>query len=259
MDAPHEEVDTKDLMSKKLAELKKREKQIQKDSARIDTQICVNLYLNIKKFRRGFQPIWDLYFEVNLSRYCKILKQLSRFVMPPESKFSFCNQPLAGCHVKEFLSKSIPPRIQEICATSSRFDKSPSYFNLILRACMYTIADASLDGFKNLNMKQLKRMFSANKHTKSLTIFNCSLRLPACPDFSDCFRGTTLSELKLCYIKVESRNEEEEHLHELDGLISGLSKSPDLHKSIKIIQIFPSGTFKEQSNQTLVKYGFPFY
>ncbi|CAI2380472.1 unnamed protein product [Moneuplotes crassus] len=106
-------------------------------------------------------------------------------------------------------------------------------------------------------MKQLKRLFSANKHTKSLAMIDCTFRLLACPDFSDCFRGTTLSLLSLFYVGVVNRDEADEHFHELDGLISGLSKSPDLHKSIKKIEIITFKTSQQQDDQVLAKYGFP--
>ncbi|CAI2363608.1 unnamed protein product [Moneuplotes crassus] len=177
--------------------------------------------------------------------------------MPSELKLSFINQPLTGSHMKEFLSKSIPAAIEEIMIARNKFDKSPSYFNLVLRASMHTTASVQVNYFRNLNMKQLKRLFSANKHTKSLTMLDCTFRLLACPDFSDCFRDTTLSLLNLFYVGVVNRDEVDEHLHELDRLISGLSKSPDLHKSIKKIEIITFKTSQQQDDQVLAKYGFP--
>ncbi|CAI2385947.1 unnamed protein product [Moneuplotes crassus] len=243
---------------RKADEIKKREEQIQKDSTEINTQIYANLHLNIKKLSPIFQPDHHLRFNLDCSSDRQMLKQLSRFVVSPKSKISFLYSLHTNSHLKEFFSKSIPPKIKEINASSIKFDKSPSYFNLVLRAIMHTTASVKVNSFRNLNMKQLKRLFSANKHTKSLAMFNCSLRLPACPDFSDCFRGTTLSELRLYYVKMTNCDESDTNLHKLDRLISGLSKSPDLHRSIKRIEIFAIKTTKEQNDQALLKYGFPY-
>ncbi|CAI2364683.1 unnamed protein product [Moneuplotes crassus] len=254
----HEGLDTEDPRNLKLARKRKREEQIQKESEEVDSQICVCLHLNILKHSQRVRPNWDLCFIVNCYKYCKMLKQLSRFMMPLGSKALFYNRSLPRCRIKEFLSKSVPVRIEEINSICNQFDKSPAHFNLILRASMCATAKFTLGLFRNLNMKQLKRLFSANKHTRSFKMFHCTLCLPASPDFSDCFRDTTLAQLELHYVEVVNREESDEQLHELDGLISGLSKSSDLHKSIKRIEILSLETFKEQNYQILEKYGFPF-
>ncbi|CAI2363345.1 unnamed protein product [Moneuplotes crassus] len=256
-DPLQEEVEAPDIVSEKMIECQKIEEHIQEKSNKFGTQIYINLYLNIEKLNRKVQPSWNLLFIVNKSKDCQLLKQLSRFVMPPESKASFYNKSLAGCRMKEFLSKSIPTRIQQINVSMNNYEKSPRFFNLILRASMLTTASIKLICFKNLKIKQLKRVFSAAKHTKSLGISFSTLCLPACLDFSDCFRGTTLSQLKLHYIKVKNRDKTDRNLHELDGLISGLSKSSDLHKSIQSIDILAYNTFGKEDNELLTKYGFP--
>ncbi|CAI2384991.1 unnamed protein product [Moneuplotes crassus] len=241
-----------------LKQRRKREEQIQGESTDINTRICANLLCNIMKLRLNVRPSWNLYFDANLSKDQKVIKQLSRFVMPTNSTVSFCNQSLTNFNMKEFLSKSISARIKEISVSRNKFDKSTLHFNLVLRTSMLTTSNFYCNCLGNLNMKQLKRLFSAAKHTKSLTISHSTLCLPACPDFSDCFRGTTLSQLKLNDIKVENRDKTNRNLHELDGLISGLSKSSDLHKSIKRVRIFNSETSQQQNDQIVTEYGFPF-
>ncbi|CAI2359517.1 unnamed protein product [Moneuplotes crassus] len=245
-------------MSKGQKLKRKREEQIQQESSNFDAQICEYLHSKVKGTEIKLEPDKTLTLFLNQDNDWKLLKQFSKMKIPRVSSIILHNAPLTKKHFIKFVVNSVPIAMKRLHITGAPHRLETEYSNLLVHPKMATANSLSLNCFKSLNDKQLKRLFKTNRHKESLAINSSTFSLSEESDFSDCFRDATLQRLNFCFSKMDGDNDFNSEVHCLDSLVCALSKSPDLHRSIEEIFISSVNSSHKLNKETLNKYGFEF-
>ncbi|CAI2359666.1 unnamed protein product [Moneuplotes crassus] len=237
---------------------RKREEQIQQESSNFDAQICEYLYSKMEGTEIKLESDTTLVLFLDQDNDWKLLKQFSKMKIPRVSSIILHHAPLTKKHFIKFVVNSVPIAMESLHVTGVPNELETKYSSLLVHPKMATANSLSLNCFKNLNEKQLKRLFKTNRHKEYLAISSSTFSLSEEPDFSDCFREATLQRLNLYFSKMDRDNGSNSETHDLDSMVCALSKSPDLHRSIERIFIGSANSSYKLNEETLAKYGFEF-
>ncbi|CAI2386607.1 unnamed protein product [Moneuplotes crassus] len=250
-------VDSQEPTNKETTEKRRKGDQIEQESAEINAQLYQSIYLKMWKYEP--EPSKRTGMSLSLDRYrdLKLTQVISKVKIPVMSSLGLIQADFENKHFRNFVAKSTPIATKSLCIYRMRREKKLRNLNLLFNCLITTPKMILIHQLRNISLKQLKRLFASCKHSDSLRFVHCTFSLPSDLDFSDCFRGTTLMQLNFNSCTMVNQNDTDEKFHELESLISGLAKSPDLKKSLELVKIHSSRHSSKLCELTLAKYGFP--
>ncbi|CAI2359835.1 unnamed protein product [Moneuplotes crassus] len=233
------------------------EEQIKQESEDINVQLFENIYFRMLKIKFKWDAKACIGLLLNNYRYSRLAKEISKIKIPKMARIGLFQADFGNKHFRNFVIKSAPTATEDFSIYKMRREKKLRYLNLLFSRSITKSKQFLMHDFRNINLKQLKRLFVSIKHIDSFAIIDSTFSLPSDLDFSDIFRGTTLKRLTFKSCDITNHDSADESLHTLDSLISGLAKSPDLKKSLESMNISSSRHSNELCEETLAKYGFP--
>ncbi|CAI2366788.1 unnamed protein product [Moneuplotes crassus] len=249
--------DTSDPDSKNKSKMERilREKSIQQQCQQIDHKICTSLFKNIRGERTWKEFNGKIILQCCKLRDRKLLEQCSNFRLPWVTSIVIRFAYQSRRRVNKFLNKSITNKTQLLQIHEER-RAFPRYLNQLSKASSTIGGKLRIFEFRRMNLKQLKRIFSANRNKSSLWIMKSTFCLPPQPDFSKCFSGTSLESLVFAGSSIHKRKCNPKNLHNLDTLFFGLATSPDLKNSLQNIKVAEKWYFNRHCEVDISQYGF---
>ncbi|CAI2375518.1 unnamed protein product [Moneuplotes crassus] len=201
-----------------------------------------------------------LEFDMYNKRILLFLKSLRKHKFPSVSTvdISFIEDSRPTLNL---MTHSFPSKVKELACTGCEFNSDKiqkitigRYFPELIRILPRVTEIVYLYYFK-ISERQLRKIYSSCRDKLCLQLCACVLNLKSVPDMSKPLFGCTLETLSFHDCGRSGFSNWAENLDEFENLIHGLSKSEDLRKTLKKLDLRDSFVSFEETERILEKFG----
>ncbi|CAI2375394.1 unnamed protein product [Moneuplotes crassus] len=190
----------------------------------------------------------------------KFCKSLRKETFPAFENVNLTLPVKSSRAVKKFLTDSFPSHTKVIYLDNCRVrigtkqSKVSRYFPELIRTLPKVTEKIYLNQF-DISTEQLRTIFSSSRKTPFLEFNTCRLHIETIPDLTRPLSQCRIQTLSFDYCGHPRFSNWQDNQIEFENLVSALSQSSDLKKSLKDISFLDSCVPKKEFERIIEKYG----